>query len=107
MSKGKIAAQCAHAAVICFQKAQCSANKETQEILELWLASGQPKIVLRVGSYNDLISLQDEAENVGILATIVYDAGHTQLNAGTATVLGIGPDKNNKIDKLVSHLNLL
>uniref|UniRef100_A0A1B0ACY2 peptidyl-tRNA hydrolase n=1 Tax=Glossina pallidipes TaxID=7398 RepID=A0A1B0ACY2_GLOPL len=107
MSKGKIAAQCAHAAILCFQKAQCSANKETQGILELWLASGQPKIVLRVGGYNDLITLQEEAEKLGILAVIVYDAGHTQLDAGTATVLGIGPDKNTKINKLVSHLNLL
>uniref|UniRef100_A0A1A9WDW5 peptidyl-tRNA hydrolase n=1 Tax=Glossina brevipalpis TaxID=37001 RepID=A0A1A9WDW5_9MUSC len=108
MSKGKIAAQCSHAAVLCVQQAQSSNKKETQEIFDLWLANGQPKIVLRInGGYNDLAKLQDEAEKLCVVTAIVYDAGHTQLDAGTATVIGIGPDKKSKIDQLVNHLNLL
>lgn len=108
MSKGKTAAQCAHAAVLCVQEAQGSKNDETQKLLESWLVKGQPKIVLKVeGGYEDLIKLQQQANEVGVVSALVQDAGRTQLAAGTATVLGIGPDTVDRIDKLVGHLKLL
>ncbi|XP_013098496.1 peptidyl-tRNA hydrolase 2, mitochondrial [Stomoxys calcitrans] len=108
MSKGKTAAQCAHAAVLCFQEAQCSSNRKTQELLNSWFVKGQPKIVLKVeGGYEDLIKLKSEALQQGVVAALVQDAGKTQLAAGTATVLGIGPDTVENIDKLVGHLKLL
>lgn len=108
MSKGKTAAQCAHAAVLCVQEAQYSNSQNTKEILKYWLIEGQPKIVLKVdGGYDELIKLQDQATRVGVVAALVQDAGRTQLAAGTATVLGIGPDAVEKIDKLVAHLKLL
>jgi len=103
MSKGKTASQCAHAAVLCYDKA-----KETQEdILSDWFRSGQPKIVLRTESYDDMKQLQNAAKDIGILTVIVQDAGLTQLPPGTATVLGIGPGPTDKIKSLVSHLKLL
>ncbi|KAM7343600.1 peptidyl-tRNA hydrolase 2, mitochondrial [Cochliomyia hominivorax] len=108
MSKGKTAAQCAHAAVLCVQEAYCSDKKEAQQLLESWLIKGQPKIVLKVdGGYDDLIKLQKEAQKFGVISALVQDAGRTQLAAGTATVLGLGPDTVNRIDKLVGHLKLL
>ncbi|XP_065367923.1 peptidyl-tRNA hydrolase 2, mitochondrial [Calliphora vicina] len=108
MSKGKTAAQCAHAAVLCVQEAQCSKDTNAQQILESWLVKGQPKIVLKVdGGYDDLIKLQEESTQFGVISALVHDAGRTQLAVGTATVLGIGPDTVERIDKLVGHLKLL
>ncbi|XP_037825224.1 peptidyl-tRNA hydrolase 2, mitochondrial [Lucilia sericata] len=108
MSKGKTAAQCAHAAVLCVQEAQSSNDKQAQQLLDSWLVKGQPKIVLKVdGGYDDLIQLQQKAAECGVVSALVQDAGRTQLAAGTATVLGIGPDTVERIDKLVGHLKLL
>lgn len=42
MGKGKIAAQCAHAAVSCSHKAL----KQDSPFLNNWLRHGQPKIVV-------------------------------------------------------------
>lgn len=105
MSKGKTAAQCSHAAVLCYQRAQSSSNKKT--ILESWNFCGQPKIVLRIDSLDDMIQLEQKARQSNVIAEIVRDAGRTQLEPGTATVIGIGPDNLEMIDKLVSHLKLL
>lgn len=107
MSKGKTAAQCAHAAVICVQDSQESNNERHRELLQSWLAMGQPKIVLKVDNYEELMKLQEESSRKGVTAALVQDAGRTQLAAGTATVLGIGPDTVENIDKLVGHLKLL
>lgn len=108
MSKGKTAAQCAHAAVLCVQEIHESNSQDNKELLRSWFMEGQPKIVLKVdGGYDELTQLQDQATRVGVVAALVQDAGRTQLAAGTATVLGIGPDKVERIDKLVGHLKLL
>ncbi|XP_061401892.1 peptidyl-tRNA hydrolase 2, mitochondrial [Musca vetustissima] len=107
MSKGKTAAQCAHAAVICVQDSQASSNEKHRELLRAWLAMGQPKIVLKVDNFEQLIELQKEAMQGNVTAALVQDAGRTQLAAGTATVLGIGPDTVENIDKIVGHLKLL
>ncbi|XP_017478669.1 PREDICTED: peptidyl-tRNA hydrolase 2, mitochondrial-like isoform X2 [Rhagoletis zephyria] len=105
MSKGKTAAQCAHAAVLCYQ--QCQTNGKKQKLVESWSLSGQPKIVLRVNTLQELMHLQDRAKDVGVVAELVRDAGRTQLECGTATVLGIGPDIEKNINELVSDLKLL
>ncbi|CAD7011296.1 probable peptidyl-tRNA hydrolase 2 [Ceratitis capitata] len=105
MSKGKTAAQCAHAAILCYQQSQELSKK--QKLVESWSLSGQPKIVLRVNTLEELKRLQDRANNAGMVAEIVKDAGRTQLEAGTATVLGIGPDIEINVNELVSHLKLL
>lgn len=105
MSKGKTAAQCAHASVLCYQRAQEA--KDKQKLLDAWTFMGQPKIVLRVENYEDIVHLQEKAKDMGVVAALVQDAGHTQLAAGTVTVLGLGPDAVENIDRLVSHLKLL
>nr|XP_036232669.1 peptidyl-tRNA hydrolase 2, mitochondrial-like [Bactrocera oleae] len=105
MSKGKTAAQCAHAAILCYQQSQKEQDK--QKLVEAWSTLGQPKIVLRVNTLEELTNLQNRAKNAGVIAELVRDAGRTQLEAGTATVLGIGPDIEKNVDELVSNLKLL
>lgn len=105
MGKGKTAAQCAHAAVECFS--QCLANKVDKELLDAWLMLGQPKIVLKVSTEEQLKQLASDAKRTGLVTAIIKDAGKTQLDAGTISVLGIGPGPNSLVDKITASLKLL
>ncbi|XP_017835883.1 probable peptidyl-tRNA hydrolase 2 [Drosophila busckii] len=106
MSKGKTAAQCAHAAVMCYQTASVGGDAQSAA-LQRWCRMGQPKIVLRVDTYYELIELQTLANQAQVVAALVRDAGRTQIEAGTATVLGLGPATSDEVNKLVAHLKLL
>lgn len=103
MTKGKTSAQCAHAAVMCFQ----DASKRQPSILNAWLSLGQPKIVLRVESLKEIENIAKLANERNVTHAVIRDAGKTQVTAGTATVLGLGPDTFTNIDGLVKHLKLL
>ncbi|TPX48575.1 hypothetical protein SeLEV6574_g01961 [Synchytrium endobioticum] len=56
------------------------------------IAQGATKVVLRVGSEEELMSLYEKVERLGITSTVIEDAGHTQVHCGSKTVLGLGPD---------------
>lgn len=103
MSTGKIGAQCAHAAVMCYMKAF---QKKPQH-LDAWLSLGQPKVVLRTSSQAEIEYLAKIAEEKQVVNGLVRDAGRTEVLAGTITVLGIGPDTKAKVDELTGKLKLL
>ncbi len=102
MTKGKAAAQVAHAAVNC---AFASKKKEPSKFNE-WYDSGQAKVVLRVDSERDLFEFKAQAEAQGVVCSIIRDAGRTQLEPGTFTCLGIGPDKEETLDRMTGHLKM-
>lgn len=102
MSKGKAAAQAAHAAVNC---AFASKKKEPSKFKE-WYDSGQAKVILRVDSERDLFEYKAQAEALGLVCSLICDAGRTQLEPGTFTCLGIGPDKEENIDKMTGQLKM-
>lgn len=103
MSTGKVGAQCAHAAVMCYAKAL----KTKPQHLEAWLNLGQPKIVLRTNSQADIEYLAKLAGEKKVVNGMVRDAGRTEVLSGTVTVLGIGPDTKANIDELTGKLKLL
>ncbi|XP_017305009.1 peptidyl-tRNA hydrolase 2, mitochondrial isoform X2 [Diaphorina citri] len=105
MGKGKIAAQCAHAAVGCVEKAY----KKDSPFLNNWMRQGQPKIVVKCDKPGEeaLQELAMKAKKMGVTNVIIHDAGHTQVASGTATVLGLGPATNNQLDAISGHLKLL
>jgi PTH2 family peptidyl-tRNA hydrolase len=103
MSKGKLAAQVAHASVGSILR---SGGTNDQYVVN-WLRDNQTKIVLEVGSEAELMSVNDKCRDVGLNRYMVADAGHTELEPGTITCLGIGPDKVDKIDKVTKDLRLL
>lgn len=103
LSKGKTAAQCAHAAIACYE----SAARRQPSVLQQWLHSGQPKIVLRIDTLEGLERLQLAARRAGLTEASVADAGRTQVAAGTVTVLGIGPAGETEVNALVGELKLL
>ncbi|MDP8012388.1 MAG: peptidyl-tRNA hydrolase Pth2 [Thermoplasmata archaeon] len=102
ISRGKLAVQVAHASVECAMKTYL--NK--REIFENWYKEGQKKVVLKVKNLNDLFLLREKAYGFGIYACLIQDAGLTEVPPGTITVLGIGPEKENLIDKITGSLPL-
>ena len=103
MSTGKIAAQVAHGSVSCAIKAM----KKKKKVFDEWKIFGQKKVVLGIKDLSELRALAEDAKANGIVYEIVKDRGLTELKPGTITVLGIGPDKEDKIDKITGSLSLL
>jgi len=103
MGKGKLAAQVAHAAVDSFYKTYVNDPEKAMA----WLRQGQKKVVLKVGGLKELISRLEKARRLGIQYSLIRDAGHTQLEAGTVTCLGIGPDQEELVDMITGDLKLL
>jgi peptidyl-tRNA hydrolase, PTH2 family len=103
MGTGKLAAQVAHASVLSYLEAE----KKSDEVVKLWLAEGQRKIVLEVDDENMLKKMYKVFQYEGVPCALVNDAGLTQLPPGTATTVGIGPDYSPKIDKFTKPLKLL
>lgn len=100
MGKGKLVAQGAHASVECVRKS-------SKELVNEWMEEGSKKIVLKVSSEKELIELLDKCKKTGVEACIIADAGFTQIPSGTLTALAIGPDRDEKVDKITSKLKLL
>lgn len=103
MGKGKLAAQVAHASIQCFY---ITLSKKPG-IAHQWIKEGQKKVVLKVPDYRSALDRYEKAVRNGIIACIVYDAGHTQLEPGTLTTVGIGPDKEELIDYITGDLKLM
>ncbi|MEM5870243.1 MAG: peptidyl-tRNA hydrolase Pth2 [Candidatus Aenigmatarchaeota archaeon] len=100
MGKGKIATQVAHAAVGVLKLV----NEET---VKKWEREGSKKVVLKVGSEEELLQLYKKTKKEKIPCFLVKDAGLTQLKPGTITALGIGPVEEERIDKITGKLKLL
>ena len=100
LQKGKLAVQAAHASV----DAVLKSNKDR---IQAWRNEGAKKVVLKVKDEKELKEFQKKAQNAKITTALISDAGLTAIPPGTITALGIGPDEDEKIDKLVGHLKLL
>ncbi len=100
MGRGKIAAQVAHAAV-----AAVLASRDPD--LAAWLGQGQPKVVLKVPTGEQLADLARQARADGLVAEVIHDAGRTQVAPGTATCCAIGPADSDRVDRVTAGLSLL
>lgn len=100
MGVGKIAAQCSHASIHAYQN-----SKKTT--LFWWALSGQKKIVVSCLSEEALYEVRDKANTLGVSTNLVRDAGHTQVDPGTITVMAVGPAKEELVDQITGDLKLL
>jgi len=103
LSPGKLAAQVAHAAVAC----ALETKKLNSKWFNKWQEEGAKKAVVKVESEKDFYTLKEKAEKLKMVANLIEDAGHTEISAGTKTVLGIGPAPDNIIDQVTGNLPLL
>ncbi|KAG7450265.1 PTH2-domain-containing protein [Guyanagaster necrorhizus] len=88
MTSGKIAAQCSHAVLACY-KSMLSSNVP---LLRRWERAGRPKLTRWCSDEEILLELQALAQSLNLCTRSIQDAGRTQIEAGSRTVLGIvGP----------------
>ena len=102
ISKGKMAAQVAHAAVDCSLKSKKSDSSNFKK----WFDEGQKKVVVKGQNESTLRDLQQHAREVGLVSSLVTDAGLTEVPAGTVTCLGIGPAADSEIDSITGDYPL-
>jgi len=103
MGKGKMAAQVGHASVGAF----LGAGPTHAGHVEAWLATGQKKICVKVPDEAAFDRLMTEAKALNVPFHLVRDAGHTQIPAGSKTVLALGPFESEALDRLTGELKLL
>ena len=100
LPKGKTAVQCAHASVECVLKTD-------RRIVDKWRKDGGKKVVLRVANKKELLKFRYMAHNAKLKNSLITDAGKTEVDPGTVTCLGIGPDVEEKIDSLTKELKMV
>ena len=98
--KGKLAAQCSHASVEATLKSDKDAVKE-------WRKEGMTKIILKVENEKELLKYNQIAKDSGLTTALITDAGRTFFKEPTRTCLAIGPDDEEKIDKITGNLKLI
>ena len=97
---GKASSQVAHASVD-------ATLKSDRKIVESWKKDGAKKVVLKVKDKKELFKYKELAEDLGLKTALIKDAGHTILEPGTITCLGIGPDLEEKIDRVSGKLRMM
>ncbi|CAL5226907.1 g9782 [Coccomyxa viridis] len=101
MSSGKIAAQCAHAAVGLYKNMYINGVPW----LASWEEDGEKTVVLK-SEGPDLQTLETKAESLLLPTFLVEDAGRTEIAPGSLTVLGIaGP--NAMVNEVTGSLRTL
>ena len=108
MRKGKIAAQCAHAALAVFLRRDRGAADQLGIPLEgpmaLWAKHRSAKIVLSVESEEDLLAVHRLAEADGLPTALITDAGRTEFGGvPTRTAVAVGPAPAAWIDRITGR----
>ncbi len=100
LSKGKLAAQVAHASLESYKQSPFESQLE-------WEAWGSKKVVLKANDLREILEVQKGAKKAGLPYVLIKDAGKTEVKPGTVTVLGIGPCQEDEVDKVTGHLKML
>jgi peptidyl-tRNA hydrolase, PTH2 family len=114
MRRGKEIAQGAHAAMIWLTERLSPVYPGSPAFTagftpaELkWVKGNFRKIVCQTSSLEDLMKIQQAADDAGVMSRLVYDAGLTEFDGiETVTALAIGPDYDDKIDEVTKDLRL-
>lgn len=112
MRTGKYVAQGAHASVGAILK--LSHIQDDNLVIPLkdpfvweWLTGNFKKVTLYVETDQELVDLYKKAQESGLPAALIKDAGLTEFNVvPTLTAVGIGPGNEELINKITGHLSL-
>lgn len=106
MGRGKQCAQVAHAALSLYLQIIYSNDFDEMTRVQQWITSGQKKIVLRGENLEQMLRLKQEAIDAKLPNHLVTDAGHTQIDPGSKTVLSLF-GTNEQLDRITGTLRLL
>jgi PTH2 family peptidyl-tRNA hydrolase len=102
MQKGKIASQCAHASIGLYKKLL----KNKNNLLNDWEKSGSKKIVLKVDNESAFGDIIKYCQMNNILNHTVVDAGRTQIEANSKTVICV-IEESKKLNNLTRNYKLM
>ena len=100
MSAGKAAAQSGHATLGAYRRAR----RYSPKALASWLRIGQMKITLKCPTVAELHDLERNCAAAGLNTKLIRDAGHTEIEPGSRTVLAVGPAPASALDPITRHL---
>ena len=100
MSPGKAAAQSGHATLGAYRRGM----KYCPNAVRDWLRIGQMKITVKCPTVEELLKLQVEYAAAGLNTYLIRDAGHTEIEPGSRTVLAVGPAPASAMNPLTGHL---
>ena len=111
MTKGKIAAQCAHAAMKFladqYEKGDTLVASLTPPQVA-WLTGAFAKVVVYVESEQEMLDLVEQGKRAAIDVRTIVDSGRTMFHGvPTLTVAAFGPDDVTKLNHITGHLKLL
>ena len=102
MGKGKIGSQCAHGSIGLYKKLLRNKN----DLLDDWEKTGCKKIVLKVENESNFGDILIFCERNNILNHTVTDAGKTQIQANSRTVMCI-IEESKKLNDLTRNFKLM
>jgi PTH2 family peptidyl-tRNA hydrolase len=100
MSAGKAAAQSGHATLGAYRRGK----KHCPNAVRDWLQMGQMKITVKCQTVDELLKLQKDCSAAGLNTYLIRDAGHTEIEPGSRTVLAVGPAPASAMNKFTGHL---
>ncbi|KAI0050739.1 peptidyl-tRNA hydrolase II [Auriscalpium vulgare] len=95
--------RCSHATLACYK----ALVQKNPRLVQHWETTGQAKIALKATSEDQLLELEAIAKSLNLCARAIEDAGRTQVEPGSRTVLGIGPAPVDLINQVTGDLRLL
>jgi peptidyl-tRNA hydrolase, PTH2 family len=107
LPKGKIAAQAGHACVDAVLKLFNGGSAQEKDIVKQWRSQGMKKIALKVANEQELYKYVQQAKDLGLVTAVITDAGKTTVAPGTVTCAAIGPNEEEKVDKICKDIPLL
>ena len=115
MRRGKEIAQGSHASIAFLTKRIREAlgvmgngvSIMLSDVEKAWITGSFKKICCIVRSEEELLELHKKAEEAGLVSSLIQDSGATEFHGEpTNTCLAVGPDEDEKIDKITGHLDL-
>lgn len=100
LPKGKLVTQTGHAFVDAVLNSKA-------DVVQKWKKEGMMKVALKVENEEELFKYKKLADELGVVNRIITDEGRTTIRAGTVTCLGLGPDDEEKMNKITGNLKLL
>lgn len=117
MRKGKMVAQGAHASMAVllnkghpfeWERGEPQHCINLTKEMEDWIYGKFTKICLSVNSEEELLAIHKQAEDAGLICSLIQDAGLTEFDGvPTYTAVAIGPEQCEDVDKITSELKLL
>lgn len=108
MRKGKMVAQGCHSSLAVILDLLKTPEGLSDPRAAPWLQGSFKKVCVYVNSEAELLEIHTKAKAAGLLNVLITDSGLTEFGGvATNTVVAVGPDTEENVNKVTGHLPLL